>query len=257
MCSVYWWNTVYKRKGVIQMLALIVPTKKELSTVLEHIASSLDIQKLCATASATQLREGIQVQFLGRTIVLCVCGVGPVASAIATTALSARYSAITAIVHCGIAGAYDVDRCPLGTTVLVTTEQYGEYGIRTADGISRAFAFLQSEDPFVDFSCDTTPIMDWARIAQCDVNTIAMLPAVQSMTLAGVSGDRSTARRVQGSTAVENMEGFGVVFAAKVCNIPIIELRSIANAVGDRVHWNIARALYSLANVIRSLLSYS
>ena len=240
------------------MLALIFPTKKELSIVLEYMDSSLDLQKLCAVQTfSAQLRAGLCVDLFGHTIVLCVCGVGPVASAIATTALCMRRSAITAILHCGIAGAYDTEQYSLGTTVLVTTEKYGEYGIRTVSGISREFAFPQTEEPFVDFSCDTTPVMDWACAAHCDHTTITSLPAVQSMTLAGVSGDTITARQVQSSAAIENMEGFGVVFAAKVCDTPVIEVRSVANAVGDRMHWDIHGALYSLANVIKDTLLYT
>ena len=109
----------------------------------------------------------------------------------------------------------------------------------------------------MDFSCDTTPVMDWARAAHCDHTTITSLPAVQSMTLAGVSGDTITARQVQSSAAIENMEGFGVVFAAKVCATPVIEVRSVANAVGDRMHWDIHGALYSLANAIKDTLLYT
>ncbi|MEC0122600.1 futalosine hydrolase, partial [Paenibacillus apiarius] len=53
--------------------------------------------------------------------------------------------------------------------------------------------------------------------------------------------------RVPGAAA-EAMEGYGVAVAAQACGVPVLELRSVSNAVGPRNRdaWRIPEALKAL-----------
>jgi nucleoside phosphorylase len=68
-----------------------------------------------------------------------------------------------------------------------------------------------------------------------------------------------TSARVGGSTGceIEAMEGFGVLRAAMLAGVPAVEVRAVANAIGepDRSRWRIAEAEAALAAVLPALIA--
>ena len=53
------------------------------------------------------------------------------------------------------------------------------------------------------------------------------------------------------------MEGFGVLRAAMLAGVPAVEVRVVANAIGepDRARWRIAEAKAALAAVLPALIA--
>jgi futalosine hydrolase len=155
-----------------------------------------------------------------------VCGIGPVESALATSAALAR-RAPDALVHVGIAGA---ERLPTATLVIGSEAVY-------CDVIDPS-----SSLPRVDRESPDPNLLATARQA---------LPGAHVLPVA-------TTGRVGGGGGyeVEAMEGFGVLRAAALARVPAVELRAVSNAVAepDRARWQIGDALAALAAAVPVLL---
>jgi futalosine hydrolase len=155
-----------------------------------------------------------------------VCGIGPVESALATSAALARQSP-RALVHVGIAGAREL---PAATLVLGSEAVY-------CDVIDPS-----SSMPRVERASPDPGLLASARRA---------LPGARVLPVA-------TTGRVGGGAPfeVEGMEGFGVLRAAALAQVPAVELRAVSNAVAepDRTRWRIEEALAALAAAVPTLL---
>ena len=156
-----------------------------------------------------------------------VCGIGPVESALATSAALA-HEPPDALVHVGIAGA---QRLPTATLVIGSEAVY-------CDVIDPS-----SSLPRVEREAPDAVLLAKARDA---------LPAARVLPVA-------TTGRVGGGGGafeVEAMEGFGVLRAAALARVPAVELRAVSNAVAepDRARWRIEDALAALAEAVPVLL---
>jgi futalosine hydrolase len=158
-----------------------------------------------------------------------VCGIGPVEAAVATARALALHP-VEALLHVGIAGARGLDP---GTVVVGTTSVYSD---------------LSAE---------------WAVVERVEADPTLVASALEA--LPGAVGARiDTSAAVGGAVGVpgqeplvEAMEGFGVLRAATLANVPALEVRAISNAIGeaDRSRWPVAHALEALEASIPALLS--
>lgn len=155
------------------------------------------------------------------------CGVGPVEAAAATAAAIERFRP-SAILHVGIAGARRARHLPIGSLVIGSESVY----------------------------CDLDPASDWApRTVVASPYLLAalalVLPKAPQLTI-------GTSARVGGSSEchVEAMEGFAVLRAAQVANIPAVEVRAISNEVEevDRAKWDFAFALAAITTATPSMV---
>jgi futalosine hydrolase len=155
-----------------------------------------------------------------------VCGIGPVESALATSAALARRSP-TALVHVGIAGAR---RLPTSALVLGSEAVYCDV-IDPSSSMPR----VERESPDAD-------LLAAARRALPEAHVVPV----------------ATTGRVGGGASfeVEAMEGFGVLRAAALARVPAVELRAVSNAVTepDRSRWHVDDALAALAAAVPVLL---
>jgi nucleoside phosphorylase len=155
-----------------------------------------------------------------------VCGIGPVESALATSAELARRPP-SALVHVGIAGAH---RLPAATLVLGSEAVY-------CDVIDPS-----SSMPRVERAAPDADLLAAARRALPEAHVVPV----------------ATTGRVGGGASyeVEAMEGFGVLRAAALARVPAVELRAVSNAVAepDRARWSIDDALAALAAAVPVLL---
>jgi len=156
-----------------------------------------------------------------------VCGVGPVESAIATSAAIAAEPP-AAIVHVGIAGARRASGIPLGALIVGTESVYADLGV----GPEWAPHTVGPD----------------ARLVQAVRRAIPEARAAIIGTSASVNGTRDV--------DVEAMEGFAVLRAAAVANIPAVEVRAISNMADepDRSRWDFAGGLAALAAAGRRAL---
>ena len=152
-----------------------------------------------------------------------MCGIGPVEAAAATGRALAEERP-SAVLHVGIAGGHGLE--PL-TLVLGSEAVY----------------------------CDAAGPLVPAR-ALPDPDLLARLRAafpdalVQPIgTSAQVGGSRTT------GVAVEAMEGFAVLRACELAGVPAVEVRVVANEIGepDRALWRFDEAFAALAELLPRL----
>ncbi|WP_042412883.1 futalosine hydrolase [Streptacidiphilus anmyonensis] len=179
-----------------------------------------------------------------------VGGVGPAAAAAATaTALALAPTAYGLVVSAGIAGGF-APAAPIGSAVVAEAVVAADLGAETPEGFSDVtelgFGRVRHACAFVD------PVLRRLRDAGLPAATGPVL------TVSTVTGSAERAaellRRHPGAVA-EAMEGFGVAEAAAGHGVPVLELRTVSNAVGprDRAAWRIGEALDALAGVFTRL----
>lgn len=169
-----------------------------------------------------------------------LAGVGPASAAVHTTKALAT-AEYDLVISAGIGGGFP-EKAEVGSLVVASEIIAADLGAETPDGFS---------------SVDELGFGSWRVPVDADlVNRVAeallaaKLPVHTGpvLTLSTVTGTAESAveltRRVPGATA-EAMEGFGVALAAHDHGVPVLEIRTISNAVGprDRGAWRIKEAL--------------
>ncbi len=153
-----------------------------------------------------------------------VCGVGPVEAAARTAAELQAVQRLKAVLNVGIAGArtFDEPEPVIGTEAV----------------------YCDADDPrWIELHtpADAT-LLEAARRA---------LPRARAEAI-------GTSARVGGSTGceVEAMEGYAVLRAAALAGVPAIEVRVLANAIGepDRRRWRFDEAKAQLAELLPGLI---
>lgn len=159
-----------------------------------------------------------------------VCGVGPVEAA-AVTARALATATPDAVLHVGIGGA---DGLQPGALVVGTEAVYAD--------ISAAISVVSR----------VSPDPELAAAARAALPGAAALPIVTSASVGRAGRDRRGAVLV-----VEAMEGFGVLRACALAGVPAVEVRAIANRVGeeDRSRWQVPLAIEALTRVLPGLLA--
>ncbi|MFI1383269.1 futalosine hydrolase [Embleya sp. NPDC020886] len=177
-------------------------------------------------------------------------GAGPAAAAAGTAAALAR-GAYDLVINAGIGGGFS-GRAPVGSTVLATRVVAADLGAQTADG------FVPIEElGFGTGAFDSDPglithVGDALRAA--DIPLVTGL-ALTVSTVTGTAARAAELAEWHPDAAVEGMEGFGVATAAAAFDVPMLELRTISNAVGprDRAAWRIPDALRALTSAFAAL----
>lgn len=148
-----------------------------------------------------------------------LCGVGPVEAAAATAAEIARERPL-AILHVGIAGARRKAKIPPGTIVI---------------GSASIYCDLATRNPF---SPRLLPAVS------------AIVTAMQRAVPEALLKPIGTSAQVGGTKEcdVEAMEGFAVLRAAAIADIPAIEVRAISNEIeeADRGKWHFDTAFNAI-----------
>jgi predicted 5'-methylthioadenosine/S-adenosylhomocysteine nucleosidase len=152
-----------------------------------------------------------------------VCGVGPVEAGVRTSQVLAERNP-DAVLHVGIAGGRGLE--PL-TIVLGSMSIYSD--------IDAAIPTTRNIEP-------DAALLERARLA---------LPEAHVLPIA-------TSAAVDGAyrSDVEAMEGFGVLLACFLANVPALELRVISNAPGeaDRTKWRFDEAFDVLGDAVARVL---
>jgi futalosine hydrolase len=103
----------------------------------------------------------------------------------------------------------------------------------------------------------STPIGD---VIPCAAGSRAVPAAGQLLSVCAAAAgpdDVAVRRRMFPSALAEDMEGFAVAAACRLCGVPVDIVRGISNTAGDRDHagWQVAAALRSAADLTASLLA--
>ncbi|AJY77932.1 futalosine hydrolase [Paenibacillus beijingensis] len=172
-----------------------------------------------------------------------IAGVGPAAAA-ARTAAALAGSRYDLVISAGIAGGFP-GIAEIGSIVVADAIVAADLGAETPEGFTSVdklgFGFSQIETDHLRLS----RLAGALEAAGMSVHTGPVL------TLSTVTGTSETAERLAAlvpGAAAEAMEGFGVASAALLFGLPVLEIRTISNAIGprDRSAWRIKEALEAL-----------
>jgi nucleoside phosphorylase len=170
---------------------------------------------LVVAASADELRGAAG----GATL---VCGVGPVEAA-ARTAAALQRDRPPALLHVGIAGGRTFE----GPEFVIGSEA----------------VYCDADDPgWIELRSPADPRL--LAAAQRALPDARVEPVGTSARVGGSSG-----------CEVEAMEGYAVLRAAALAGVPAVEVRVLANAIGepDRAKWRFAEAREALAAILPGL----
>lgn len=191
-------------------------------------------------AEAEAVRQGL---LQAEPFDVLVGGVGQ-ASAAARTAAALQAGSYRFVVSAGIGGGFP-GRANIGSVVLATEIIAADLGAETEDG------FLSVDELGFGSSrlaADASVVARFANRLEAARLTVVTGPVVTVSTVTGTAESAAAiAERIPGAAA-EAMEGYGVAIAAAEQGIPVVELRTISNAVGprDRSAWRIQEALQAL-----------
>jgi futalosine hydrolase len=167
-----------------------------------------------------------------------VSGVGAVSAALATQAALLEQAA-DLVLSVGIAGAYPNSGLQIGDVLVSSSVVYAGLGVQNGFRV----------EP-LNFAGATQVLPVWekaqafAQAAKLECGIIATLETVTTNV------SKAEAIETQFDAKAEAMEGAGVAQAALRYGVPILELRAISNAVGDRQNWHIKTALENLKTVL-------
>ncbi|MFD4995901.1 futalosine hydrolase [Streptomyces buecherae] len=219
-------------------------------------------------------------------------GVGPAASAAATGSALATATAdglpYDLVISAGIGGGFGVaPAIPPARTESAGTESAGTgsagagsagtgsagAGQAAARPVGLALAAVVVADAIVAADLGAETPDGFAAVTDLGFGTIRHLPPAHLVRAAaeatgGVRGSVLTVSTVTGSAEraaelmarhpgalAEAMEGFGVAEAATAYGVPVLEIRTVSNAVGprDRAAWRIDAALAALTGAFDAL----
>lgn len=202
------------------------------------MGNSIGAPTLILVPTSLELARLEDLGGLGPMAIVAPCGFGAIAAAARTAELLGRLTPARVILV-GIAGAYDVQRDPVGSAM--------EFGAVAVTGIGVGFG--RDHVPPQALGFPQWPATEHpARAAVFDRLELDSRsgPLLLSTCAASASVEEARERRERFPQArAEDMEGFSVALACSLAGVPLSIVRGISNSVGDRVseHWSLPRAL--------------
>jgi futalosine hydrolase len=179
-----------------------------------------------------------------------LAGVGA-PSAAALTALALADGEYSLVISAGIGGGF-ADVAGLESVIVADVIIAADLGAETAEGFSSVdeLGFGSSR---IAVNGATVQRLVQALRAAGQTATAGPILTVSTTTGTATTAERLAAR-VPGAAA-EAMEGYGVAVAANRLELPVMEIRTISNAVGprDRAAWRIKEALQALEAAFSTL----
>ena len=155
-------------------------------------------------------------------------------------------------INIGIAGSYDLEKFPLGSTALVEKEFFGDLGFMTASGFQTLFDSKTLDAnlfPFKDGALEMLPLPEFFN------NVAKSYSRATGVTVQTITGDKKTTRRIidKYSPQIETMEGAAFFYVCLNEDVKFMEIRSVSNRVGeeDTSKWDTPKALDALKEALK------
>ncbi|MFF4402124.1 futalosine hydrolase [Streptomyces sp. NPDC001480] len=181
---------------------------------------------------------------------LLAAGVGPAAAAAATaaalTAAALRDEPYHLVVSAGIGGGF-APHAPVGAVVVADRVVAADLGADSPEG------FLPVDALGFGRTVHHCPPRLATAVARAAGATHA--PVLTVSTATGTAERARALASAHPGAGAEAMEGFGVAEAAAAHHTPVLEIRTVSNAVGprDRSAWRIGEALAALQETFTAL----
>jgi futalosine hydrolase len=195
-----------------------------------------------------ELPGGLTLRRRGRIDVLAA-GVGPAAAAAGTAVALASVPGHVLVVSAGIGGGFAPHAAPGGAAV-ASALFAADLGAESPEG------FLDvAELGFGRARFEATGSEEVAAALRAAGLDTAVGPILTVSTTTGSAERAAELTKRHPEAVAEAMEGFGVAEAAARFGLPVLELRTVSNAVGprDRAAWRIGEALAALSRVFAVL----
>ncbi len=160
------------------------------------------------------------------------------------------------VLDIGIAGSYDMEAFPMGSAAIVSEEHFGDLGFETDNGFKDLFQYgiLQKNGiPYTDGALKRVAL-PFTQVEQ----QLAKYKEGIGITVQTVTGDPEKVNSLieRYHPHIESMEGAAVYFACIMEKVPVVELRTVSNAVGERdmKKWDIPAALTTLEKCCTEIL---
>ncbi|MBR5074087.1 MAG: futalosine hydrolase [Bacteroidales bacterium] len=165
---------------------------------------------------------------------------------------SAEGNPYSLAINIGIAGSYDLEKFPIGSTALVEKEFFGDLGFMTASGFQTLFDSKTLDAnlfPFKDGALEMLPLPEFFD------NISKSYRKATGITIQTITGEEKTIRRIidKYSPQIETMEGAGFFYVCLNEDVKFMEIRSVSNRVGeeDTSKWDTPKALDALKEALK------
>ena len=200
--------------------------------------------------------QPVPVDLGGRPGLLLVTGIGIINTAFVLGRVLEAHDP-EFVLFAGIAGTFDRNVLPIGSSCTVSTEIWPEYGLKTEDAVDpKGLGFSLAEingGPV----WDRVELLSGKRLVNSGLDRLAKLPEAVSLTVSGVTATRADAAKFKSTYAadLENMEGFAAAYSCALAGVDLCELRTVSNIVGSResCDWDLRGALAELGRVCSCL----
>lgn len=235
------------------MIALLcsVPTEAEL------LAREIQVSET-RVSGGKSLAAGMVA---GRSVLLCVGGMGKVNAAHAATLLLSRPGVRVLLVF-GVGGAYPASGAQVGDLAVATREIAGDEGVLTAEGFRDTqyigIPLLRSSaaNLYNVFPASDSLLKPALRILGSGRSDRVHAGAFVTLSSCTGTASRASELEMRYHGLCENMEGAAAAQVALSHEVPWLEVRGISNLVEDRnlTAWNIPRAAEAVQKAVLDIL---
>lgn len=156
------------------------------------------------------------------------------------------------VIQAGIAGSFDLEKCPIGQTNWIHQDAFGDLGMET-EGVFTPAAQSSFADP------NAFPFTDGWLKNPYPWQEYLQQPGSKAVTVNKVTDQPAATEQLISafSPQVESMEGAALHYVCLQEKIPFLQLRSISNAVGvrDKSQWNFPLAIEQLNATLQSVIT--
>jgi futalosine hydrolase len=181
---------------------------------------------------------------------ILITGIGPVPSTyLLTSAIHSKKPDL--VIQAGIAGSFNTQQLPIGQTVLVKWDAFGDMGMEEKGVFTTVFdAGFAGKNHF--------PFTDGWLINLNPLLNNASLPVVKSVTINKVSDNPVQKKQLEDtfSPLTESMEGAALHYVCLQQHISFLQIRTVSNEVGERDigDWKMKEAIENLNMELQQLL---
>lgn len=202
---------------------------------------------LAVVATEQELRALLAGLSAEPAATVIISGIGPAAAAAATATALAK-GGYDLVLSLGICGGF-VGAAEIGDVVVATDLVAADLGADSPEGFLGMGQLGWSDD---EHQVDPALVL----AASSRLGEVVTGPMLTVSTVTGTSARAGLLAERHGAVA-EAMEGWGVLEAARLHDVPVIEVRAVSNLVGDRDtdRWDFPAAFASLTRIGASLLA--
>lgn len=162
----------------------------------------------------------------------------------------------TLLFNIGIAGSFNLEEFPIGTTSIIEREYFADLGFESKESFQTLFEYGIYDK---DLSPFTNGALCRTKLSSELEELLSNYKSATGVTVQKIVADLKKVEEIRRhfSADIESMEGAAIYYVSLQEKIPALEIRAISNAVGerDKSKWNIPLALESLTLCCKQIVN--